>query len=863
MARDYCFLFTDVEGSSALWERDRAAMSAALRLHNSLVGAALTSHGGRIFKATGDGFCAVFEHPDHAVSAAIACQAELDCAAWPGRTRLRVRMGIHVGRAQEEGGDFTGPALSRAARVTNLGHGGQVLVSRAIRDALADSAAENFRLIPLGAYELRGLGPEEIFQISHPSLQDTFPPLRAAVETGPHPLLQLAEERPFVGREDERQEVARKLLEREQGLVTITGIGGAGKTRLAKQVAADLLNDFDGNVHFVECDPLISSQELLVAIARELGIEGEGATAIQSITDAIQGKRTLLVLDCFEKLLDAGPTLDAILKSSRSIRCLVTSRAVLGLPREFEYPLGPMGRSKQGGGPSDGELLFAEAASHILSAFRLTRANRRIVRDIVDLAEGIPLAIVLAAGRLRHLSLGEIASQLRKGRLDVLRRRPIGEDKHANLAGVIEGSLDLLPKEQADLATRLSVFAGGFFVSDAVSVLGDSIEVLEGISLLRDFSLLVTSVVDGKMRYRSLDSVREYLESSASPDEIAPTKRAHAVHFASRAADVRSLFDEGSWTEASALLWREVGNFRAAARHCIQNREDDLLVRLGRGLCRSYLEAGLREEFEELSRGAESAATRTLDHATLIEIRGLQGTACRRTGDIASAERHWQERVRLCALVRDFEKQADSLLDLADMMFAHGNIARARDYLKEFDAIEASLPDGAVRASGLLLKSRLHQSTGDPEEAARLFERARRIAADLRPDPKAFYVWRNMAGVYLSAGAHDSAIEMCLRMLEGALAGSYAHYAGLALISLADTLASAGRPEAEAKCLAALARFPKAASPMVKSQLRGRSTPTDAEWLSSAVAQAADEFRGMSWVEIAEAVLSKARALHP
>lgn len=861
--RDYCFLFTDVEGSSALWERDRAAMSAALRLHNEAVKEAITTRGGRIFKATGDGFCAVFSLPQHAILAAISCQGALSAATWPERCHLRVRMGIHFGSAEEVGGDFTGPALNRTARITSLGHGGQVLVSRAVRDALGQSATEHFRLIPLGTYELRGVGSEAIFQVHNASLQESFPPLRATTETRPHPLLLLAEERPFVGREEELQEIARKLLDSEQGLVTITGIGGAGKTRLAKQVAANLLNDFDGNVFFVECDSLISEQELLAAIALELGIEGETTSLIEAIKEAAQGKRMLLVLDCFEKLLGAGSALDTVLRSSRSLRCLVTSRAVLGLPREFEYPLGPMGRSKHGNAPSDGELLFAEAASHIVGGFRLTRANRPIVREIVDLAEGIPLAIVLAAGRLRHLSLGEIAGQLRQSRFELLRRRPVGEDRHANLASVIEGSIELLPREQAELAARLSVFAGGFFVSDAVSVLGDSIELLEGISLLRDFSLLVTSIMDGKMRYRALDTVREYLERSALPDLVAPTKRAHAVHFASRAADVRSLFEEGSWTEGSALLWREIGNFRAAVRYCMDNREDDLLVRLGRGLCRSYLEAGLHDEFVELCRGAESSATRSQDHSTLIEIRGLQGASCRRMGDLANAERYWRERVRLCAEVADVEKQADSLLDLADMMFAHGDIARAKDYTKEFDAIEASLPNGAVRASGLLLKSRLHRSTGEQDKAERLFEDARGIAANLRPDPKTFYVWRNLAGIYLAAGGHKPAIEMCLQMLEGALAGSYTHYAGIALLTLADALAAAGLPKAEARCLAALARFPKTASPAVKNLLRERRTPTDAECLSSAVAQATEEFRGMPWVEIAEAVLRQVKALRP
>lgn len=857
------FVFTDIEGSTEKWDRHPKEMAAALRRHNELLAGILRANRGHVFKGTGDGFCAAFASPAEAARTCFEAQLALLEEAWPVPDGLRVRMAVHTGLAEAIEGDYYGPALNRAARILSLAHGGQVLAGATAATLAEEMLDAELSLRFLAEVELPGLlRPERVYQLCHARLNSDFPPLRTAFtpEADRHNIP--ADERPFVGRTAELAEIAERLRDPNKRLLTITGVGGIGKSRLAKRAGTEAAGKFRDGAWFIPCDTLLTREEVAAAARATLPFEFEEGEPETALVKALRPRETLLIFDCFEGSMAAAPLLREILKTAPKVKILVTSRTLVGLDWEHELPLGPMERPKSG--TSDAARLFAEAAEHVQVGFEANARNRALIGAILDELEGVPLAIVLAAGRLRHMSLAELRDQLRSSRLDVLKRKAVAGDRHAELRRVIEDSFTILPPEDQALAVGLSVFEGGFSLEDALAVMGSAEATSEGINRLRDHSLLTGQVVDGRMRFRTLDTIREYLGAQDSVAHLPALREAHARHFAAKARSLRALYDAGNAAEASASLWADAGNYHAAVRFAADGDHPELAAGLARGLARAYLEAGAKHEFEELARLAESAGAVSDNDALLIEIRGLRGARARRDGDLAAARKHWESRAELAARAGDTTAARDALLDLADLAFDQGDESAAVAWLTRFDATAPLLEEPALAASADVLRARLALQREDKEEAARFAHLAHDLIVHQPPGPFGYYVWRNLAGLFRALEEWELSLRQGEAMLDQALVGGQAYLVGKALFEIAETRLAMGDVDVSIFAILTAGMVPRTASPVLRAECRRRRASLAERFGEQTLDTVARAMPAKHWTAHAESLLqSRERALKP
>ncbi len=551
------FLFTDIEGSTQLWERYPDGMKSALTRHDALLQQSVAAWQGMIVKSTGDGCYAVFASPADALAAALAIQQAMQGEAWQGvqPQSLRVRIGIHSGQAERRAGDYFGPALNRTARLMSAGHGGQVLVSHAAAELARDLLPEGARLADLGECRLKDLSrPERIFQLLHASLQSDFPPLRT-LDSFPNNLpVQLTS---FIGREKEIVEI-RRLLGAAR-LVTLTGPGGTGKTRLSLEVGAQVLADFSHGVWLIELAPLSDPGQIYPALAQVFNLQELPFTPLANLVqDYLRDKKVLLVLDNCEHLIETCARLaDDLLRQCAGLKILASSREALGIGGEVAYRIPSLEESES-------RRLFVERAQAVTPKFCLTAANTPAVTQICHRLDGIPLAIELAAARLRLLSAEQIAA-----RLDDLFRLLVGGSRTAlprqqTLRALIDWSYDLLSESERRLLQFASVFVGGWTLEalEAVSEEPDTPELLEQ---LVNKSLVVTEEREGEMRYFMLETIRQYAREKLFEAKLAATARdRHFVYFDEYSEKFWNIF-----MLKNTLYWRaqaddEVENFRSA-----------------------------------------------------------------------------------------------------------------------------------------------------------------------------------------------------------------------------------------------------------------------------------------------------------
>ena len=400
------FLFTDIEGSTRFWEDYPEAMQRALLRHDALLREVMAEHRGYIFTTAGDAFSVAFESPLAAMTAAVDTQRRLQAEEPDEMGPLRVRMVLHTGAADERDGDYFGPALNRAARLLAAAHGGQILVSLTTAELIRDGLAEGTGLRDLGEHRLRDLArPERVYQLIHPDLPTSFPSIRSLDSYSHNLPVQVTS---FVGRYRDLQAVGRLIPDTR--LLTLTGVGGAGKTRLALQVAAELISEFRDGVWLTELGPVGDGAVIAAEVAATLGVEQlPGRTMQQSLIEYLQSRHILLVMDNCEHVLDAvAQLLDSVLKSCPRLQVLATSREALGIAGEVLYRV-PSLSVPSAGEESDltaldeheAVRLFVDRAAAVRPGFALTPANAGAVADISRRLDGIPLAIELAAARLR------------------------------------------------------------------------------------------------------------------------------------------------------------------------------------------------------------------------------------------------------------------------------------------------------------------------------------------------------------------------------------------------------------------------------------------------------------------------------
>ena len=581
------FMFTDIEGSTVRWDRNPAAMQEALRRHDALMRTVIEAEGGHVFKTIGDAFCAVFRRVDDAVRAALEAQrvlAETDFSEVDG---VRVRMAVHVGTSDERDGDYFGPALNRVARLLAIGHGGQVLLSGTAADMLAGHLPPGVELLDLGDHRLKDLSARErVFQLNRSGLQADFPKLRSIAGFETNLPQQLSS---FVGRENDLADIER--LVEESRLVTLFGAGGLGKTRCAQQIGAGFLERFGDGVWFVDLAPLSDSALVANEIATVFGVnELPNRPMLDTLTAHLERKHALLLLDNCEHVIgQAAKTTAAILAGCPKIKIVATSREPLKIAGEVVYRMPALSVPVRGGELAAEDALTygaialfddrARAAGH---AFRLTADNAPVVAEICRRLDGIPLAIELAAARMKILTPSQLAKQL-----DERFRILTGGDRTAlprqqTMRALIDWSYDLLSEQERRLFRDLSIFAGSFSLNATIAVCASEetteFDVLDVLSSLIDKSLVLAESSEADTRYRLLESIRQYgREKSTQAGEAAALAGRHAVAYAELAESLERDYEvvaSESWLEHTAS---EVENVRAALAWSFGGSGDTLI----------------------------------------------------------------------------------------------------------------------------------------------------------------------------------------------------------------------------------------------------------------------------------------------
>ncbi len=552
------FLFTEVEDATTLWEEHPTDVEALLARHGALLRAAFDDRGGRVFTASGDGFGAVFDHPDDAVGAAVAAQRAMAVESWPGDLQVRARMGLETGTARERDGTYLGPVPNRAARIMAAAHGGQVLVG-----ARTAALLDDVDLVDLGEHRLPDLPrAERLFQVVVTDAPAQFPvPRTREAHRGNLPMPSTS----LIGRE----RILADLIElvRHQRLVTLTGVGGVGKTRLSIEVGTALADEFPDGVWMVELAPLTNPAVVPDAIATALGITSRAGTPLtQTLVEALSGRRALVVLDNCEHVVDVvAETVRSLLARTTTVRVLATSREAIDVPGEQRRLVLPL--TLDGGVTSPAVTLFVERARALQT--RIDFAEPDTASAVVEICrslDGLPLGIELAAARTISMSPIDIRDRL-GDRFRILTSSPRAPRRQQTLRDVVAWSYELLHDDERALLRATAVFAGGFELAAVTAVLGhdDELVVLDLIDSLVRKSLLVADNASGTGRYLVLETIRQFVEDELTASgALAATRDRHAARFAFEAVARWSHWNGPGWRDCVDWLEVELANLRAA-----------------------------------------------------------------------------------------------------------------------------------------------------------------------------------------------------------------------------------------------------------------------------------------------------------
>jgi predicted ATPase/class 3 adenylate cyclase len=578
-------LFTDVEGSSRLWETYPDAMQGALARHDEILRGAIGTNNGYVVKTTGDGFHAAFPTASGAVAAAVDAQVSLASESWSETDPIRVRIGIHTGAAEVRDGDYYGTALNRAARLADAGHGGQVLVSGAAAELIRGSSIE---LLDLGSHQLRDLGePERVFQVVHPKLKPEFPALRAYDASVTNLPLQVTT---FVARAEDVADVKEALTQGR--VVTLIGVGGVGKTRLAVHTAAEVLPHYRDGVWLCELGPLNDANQVPDAVATAVNVrQRPGQSITESLVSTLRTKEMLVVVDNCEHLLDASAQLiAAIVGSCPRITVLATGREGLGVRGERmmmvrSLPLPAANATTDEILATDAVQLFTERAEQAGGGAELDDETVATVAQLCRRLDGIPLAIELAAARTRMMSPQEIAARLDERFRLLTGGSRTAVERHQTLQRAVEWSYDLLDERECTVLNRLGVFAGGFTLEAAEAVVSDrdidELDVLDSIAQLVDKSLVEPEREAHGTRYRLLETIRTYalerLDERSATDAMRRRHATWCAEFIARASVGIQGPHEAAWLER---LEREFDNIRASLTWATGADDADLSLSL-------------------------------------------------------------------------------------------------------------------------------------------------------------------------------------------------------------------------------------------------------------------------------------------
>jgi predicted ATPase/class 3 adenylate cyclase len=752
-------LLADVEGSTRLWETQPEVMTAAIARLTQVVSDVIAAHAGvrPVEQGEGDSFVAAFAR----ASDAVACALELQLAPV---APIKLRMGVHTGEIQLRDEDnYVGPTVNRTARLRDLAHGGQTVLSATTSDLVVDRLPPDAWLTDLGTHPLRDLPrPERVVQLCHPGLRNDFPLLRTPKSVGVHNLpVQLTS---FVGREAELTQV-RELLA-ENRLVTLTGAGGAGKTRLALQIAARMVGEFGDGVWYVDLAPITDPDVLPIAVARALGLPDQpGRSTMDTLARFVAERQMLVVLDSCERLLDANAALiiDLLAASSR-LTLLATSQEPTGVAGEMSWRVPSLSLA------DEAIELFADRARHVRADFAVGDDNVAAVTEICRRLDGVPLAIELAAARVRALSLGEILDGLHDRFRLLTGAARTAVRRQQTLRASVDWSHALLTEPERVLFRRLAVFLGGFDLDAAQAVAGggevERYQVLDQLTLLVDKSLVVADDSGGRTRYRLLETVRQYaaekLDECGEADAVGARHRDHYTALA-------ALLDTPACTDYERRLGQaeiEIDNLRAAFGWSRENSDIELALALASSLQPLWLARGrLLEGLAWFDAALTDLDAQHADVAAAVRSRALADKAV--LDGYLGADSIGQAQHAL-AIARELDEPAL----LARTLTAYGFIAGesydtevARACFAEAIGLARVLDDRWRLSQILALQALSARTAGDPLGVRATAEEGRDLA--------------NAIG----ARFHSRQCRFCLgwaQMMQGDLAGAVTRFGAVA-----------------------------------------------------------------------------------
>ncbi|MCU1346658.1 MAG: cyclase, partial [Acidimicrobiia bacterium] len=703
------FLFTDIQDSTQFWEAVPADMPAALQVHDAIIRTAIDRNGGYVFATGGDAFGAAFSTAADAVMAAVEAQRELgDDDAIP----FAVRMGVHTGEAIERDRNYFGAEVNRATRLMALGHGGQVLVSESAESLVRSRVV----LRPLGEHLLRGLrGKVSVFQVVAEGLVSEFPVLRSVdYFTGNLPRRLTS----IVGREALLGVVAEQV--RADRLVTLTGVGGVGKTRLALEVGAEVAGEFPDGVWIVELAGVVDPGVVPAALATVLGVTPQGDQPLMdTVADAVAGLRMLLVIDNCEHILGAAASaIEAMLGRAGNVKILATSREALGLSGEMSTAVSPL--SVDGGASSDAVTLFVDRARTVRPDFVLQDPPTvAAVTDICETVDGLPLGIELAAARMAAMSALEVRDRL-ADRFRLLQGDPLAPERQLTLRHAVEWSYDLLTDDERSLLRVASVFAGGFGATNLSAIVDDvdEIDVLRQLDSLVRKSLVVADHIATRTRYRLFETIRQFGEDRlAEAGERDGARDRHAAHFARQAATEWERWNGPGWRDAVDFVELELDNLRSGFRWSVGRGEIDVATDIA---AHAALMGFSVQLFETLAWAEELLdAASVADVVRLPRLYTAAGYACfAGRPDAARRNAH-----------RATELEADARYDACEPGYSMFIEALGQVYCGDLDRYieltgEVARRYGAERGYGLASYVDGLQSAGRVEEALALTEQS-------------------------------------------------------------------------------------------------------------------------------------------
>ncbi len=771
------FLFTDIEGSTERWERYRDAMKAAVRSHEDIVRRAIAGHDGHVFKTIGDAFCSAFYNVGDAIAAALEAQRALLKEDWSGVDGLKVRMAIHTGHTDERDGDYFGPAVNRVARLLAIGHGGQVLVSGASADLSQGELPPQAALRDLGAHRLKDLThPEQVYQLVAPGLQNEFPALRS-LEALPNNLpLQITS---FVGREIEILTITQTLAKHR--LVTLVGAGGVGKTRLALQVGAELLDSYPDGVWLLEQASISDGDLIPSALASIFHVrEAEHRSITEALVHALKMRRALIIFDNCEHVVESAARLiDTILRNCPHIRIIATTRQGLGIAGEAVHRVASLAVPEPSKDLTAEEAirhgavaLFVERAIAATETFRLTDRNVYVVARLCQRLDGIALAIELAAPRLKALSVEQLEAKLSERFRILTGGSRTALPRQQTMRALVDWSYELLTDDEKLIFRRVAVFGGGWNLDAASAICSDeTIEdwaILDVLQSLVDKSMVVAELSGSEQRYRLLESTRQYAQELLEKSgELEPMQTRHAQYF----LDYGRKAEIASWSSPTktwlGLLQPENDNLRVALDWALGEKRD---VELGAALAACLYRYWFLTSFEAEGRARIEAAIALGD-----EIKSKETLA-----------KLWLGRTYLNGLVipwlkvRPFAERALELNrevgDARGIVWSLGELAESYLRVFEHDAAQRFLDEALALAEETgdrrlvgSVKSRIARNLNfaDRDDEARVaYAEVLAIARAVGADRLKSTAIGNLAELEFKAGDAERALELAREVLD-------------------------------------------------------------------------------------------------